>query len=609
MAIFFAYKVNIFKKVFKNTYYQNTGIRRFESPYPLRRLYGPYFPLSSYPSILIEVAMCKRRFLLAVFFISAFIIFHGVFLSDACAQEEGFLKAKIEKIEGLKKNSEDEIKIVLRNFDVPKEIGFVKEIHVPSVPASKMVINIQDLHCNYQAQKNIAAILDYLVRTYNLKVVSVEGGSGKIDTKFYKDLPDKKIKEQVADYFLREARINGTEYYAITTEDDIALYGAEDEKYYDQNLDAFLKALPQREVILENIALLENGLNILKNRIYNKKLKELDDRVVAYENGEVGFEDYIAYVVGLYPENKFRREFTQLPQLYDSILLKNKLDLKEAEKQRNELIDLLTKSLGRLELEDFLKVTVEFKAKTLDAVVYHNTIKKLYDGMQSKSKSFDRAWPDLAKYVEYLNKHETLDKFMLFTELDKLLDSIKDQLYTSYTQKKLDQNLRLIRLARNLFSTKLLNKDLVYVKKYRDQFSAKEMRKFIETESRRLKIEATLPGEEELAGMEKTLPDIENFYYYASKRNEILAQNTLSGMEKEGQAVGVLVTGGFHTDGIGDYFKENRIVYAVICPVIDKLEDDDQRYIDALKGKKTPFERMMENENTPARDIYFDEKE
>lgn len=544
----------------------------------------------------------EKLLTLHIFLLSIFIIFILIAIfSVKCFAQESFLKTKVEKISATRQSSDERIKQVLRNLEIPEDIGFIKEVNVPSNPTGKMVINIQDLHCNYEAQKNIAAILEHLISTYGLKVISVEGGSGKIDTAFYKELPDAKIKEQVADYFLREARINGTEYYAITTERDISLYGAEDPKYYDKNLEAFLKALPSREKILENIAMLENGLNILKNRIYNDKLKDLDDHVVAYDNGELDFESYVKYVSSLYPEDNFKREFTQLPKLVESIEIKHTLDLDQAETQRKQLIEYLSKFLSRYDLEEFLRITVEFKAKTVDALTYHNTLKKLYDGMEKKSKTLDKEWPQLSLYIEYLNKHESLDKYGIFDELDKIAELIKNSLYTSYTQKRLDYNLRVIRLSRNLFSTKLLNRDMAVIRKYRADFNGMNMKKFIEGESRRLNLDLAIPADEELMLMEKTLPDVEDFYEYAGKRNDVLAANTVNSMDEEKEPIGILVTGGFHTEGIAEFFKEKRIIYAVVAPKVENIEEDDTRYINALQGKKTPFEEQLERENKLAK--------
>ncbi|MBI4846153.1 MAG: hypothetical protein HY810_06760, partial [Candidatus Omnitrophica bacterium] len=58
---------------------------------------------------------------------------------------------------------------------------------------------------------------------------------------------------------------------------------------------------------------------------------------------------------------------------------------------------------------------------------------------------------------------------------------------------------------------------------------------------------------------------------------------------------------GFHTEGIAEFFKEKRIIYAVVAPKVENIEEDDTRYINALQGKKTPFEEQLERENKLAK--------
>ena len=216
---------------------------------------------------------------------------------------------------------------------------------------------------------------------------------------------------------------------------------------------------------------MENDLNILKGKIYNKKLRELDDHIVAYDNGSLAFEEYILYMSKEYSKDKLKRDFKVVNQLIESIAIKNTLSLDIAEKQRKELIDYLTKNLSRFDLEEFLRATIDFKAKDMDSLSYHNVLRKLYNNMDKKPGILGSTWGDLDKYIEYLNKHETLDKFKLFSEIDKLVERIKNSHYTSYTQKSLDHNLRVIRLSRSLFATKLLTRELGIIKKYRADFN------------------------------------------------------------------------------------------------------------------------------------------
>ena len=45
----------------------------------------------------------------------------------------------------------------------------------------QLVIQIQDLHCNYEVQQNIAALLDHLAKVYGVKLVTVEGASQPVN--------------------------------------------------------------------------------------------------------------------------------------------------------------------------------------------------------------------------------------------------------------------------------------------------------------------------------------------------------------------------------------------------------------------------------------------
>ena len=197
-------------------------------------------------------------------------------------------------------------------------------------------------------------------------------------------------------------------------------------------------------------------------------------------------------------------------------------------------------------------------------------------------------------YIVYLNKSENLDKYMLFVQIDKLVERVKNTFYTSYTQKKLDKNLRTIRLARNLFSTKLLNRDLRYVEKYRSEFNSKKLTRFIKAEGRRLKLDLPIP--EDLDLIEKTLPEVEDFYYYAGRRNDVLAGNSLASMNSEGDNIGILVTGGF---GGRHYPEAEEITYVprIKTPVLMLNGRYDMSFI--LEKQVKPFFDLL---GTPQED-------
>ena len=69
--------------------------------------------------------------------------------------------------------------IDLNKVSMPEEFGTIKEVHKTPLlynKDAKMIFHIQDVHANYEAQKNLANILEYLIMTYGVNLILVEGG-------------------------------------------------------------------------------------------------------------------------------------------------------------------------------------------------------------------------------------------------------------------------------------------------------------------------------------------------------------------------------------------------------------------------------------------------
>ncbi|MDO8535723.1 MAG: hypothetical protein Q7S30_01750, partial [Candidatus Omnitrophota bacterium] len=133
---------------------------------------------------------------------------------------------------------------------IPRDIATVKEVYSPfrdperhgeqhALSGSrndnpKTIIQIQDAHSSLGAQESISSILDSLVTNYDLKLIAIEGSSGYIDTSFLKTFPDEKIRSQTAKYLVKEGRMSAGEFFSITSNKPIALYGIEDKPLYKE---------------------------------------------------------------------------------------------------------------------------------------------------------------------------------------------------------------------------------------------------------------------------------------------------------------------------------------------------------------------------------------
>jgi len=88
------------------------------------------------------------------------------------------------------------------------------------------------------------------------------------------------------------------------------------------------------------------------------------------------------------------------------------------------------------------------------------------------------------------------------------------------------------------------------------------------------------------------------FYDIALKRDDRLVKNLLDGMNAIGKDKAILVSGGFHTDGIKKMLREKGISYVVILPKVSPaysetkyaslMLDENTPYLDFFKKRKAP---------------------
>ncbi len=121
---------------------------------------------------------------------------------------------------------------------LPESLGQVKRMYQGR--SDRIVVHIQDAHVNEEAQHNIAAILDYFAQNHQLQLVNLEGAEGELYTSLFTAFPNKKARQNIADYFLKAGRLTGPEYLAIVERPDMVLFGVEDRAIYEKNRNAYL---------------------------------------------------------------------------------------------------------------------------------------------------------------------------------------------------------------------------------------------------------------------------------------------------------------------------------------------------------------------------------
>lgn len=172
-------------------------------------------------------------------------------------------------------------------FSIPASWGKITD----SFPGDGVkIICLEDLHCNYPVQKNLAKIIQRLVKETGVHLAGVEGAVESVNLSLLADFPLPKIRAEVGDYFLRQGMISGVEYFAVTHPGALRLEGIEQPELYQSSL-----KMARRIVSAEAQGLcvdLRERLRVLKPIQGNSRLRRAEALKIAFLNGRLNFRDY-----------------------------------------------------------------------------------------------------------------------------------------------------------------------------------------------------------------------------------------------------------------------------------------------------------------------------
>ncbi|MDD5496688.1 MAG: hypothetical protein PHP46_06280, partial [Candidatus Omnitrophica bacterium] len=496
-------------------------------------------------------------------------------------------------------------------FTLPEYLGQVKYSWSPTPrrgqPSDKglargeyeslpsVVIHIQDAHCNYAAQHRIAEIIQYLHKEYGLGMVNLEGGARDYDLSIFTNISDKAIRDKVADSFVKDGLVSGAEYFAINNPEKVTLWGIEDVGLYLENLNIYRESLKHKEEVDRQLKALNHLLSNLKVHIYSKDLVDFDLNYTAYKGGNLGFREYLAYLV-----SRARDEAIDIKQYENIYLLQNSLkeedgiDFKKATIERDSLVDMLQKKLSRNALEELVLKTLEFKTGKLSQHNFYNYILG-----KAKLVSIDMgSFSELQKYIAYIAIHAAVDRTKIFEEVNHLEDAIKSSLYENDSQKELSQLSKNLALLKNIFNISLSKDDYRYYQANESSFDMRNYTRFISRYAGIYNITATL--DDGIERIDQYREDISSFYECSLKRDRAFLGNIKfdeQGTRVKGQGSenrgAIIVTGGFHTENLCELFKKSGISYVSIMPNFRNKDGYECLYFRLLAGELTALQKRL----------------
>ncbi|MBU1127636.1 MAG: hypothetical protein KKE01_00955 [Candidatus Omnitrophica bacterium] len=485
-----------------------------------------------------------------------------------------------------------DLPLMVEDIGIAIDSGTIKSRH--QTGGDKVIIHIQDAHCNYEAQQNINRILEQLSAECGVNMISVEGAEGIVDTSWFRAFPDAEIRKEVATYFMKKGELTGAEFFSIISDNyGGTIFGAESREAYIKNLKAFTATYPYKPM-MENFFLDTRTIaNRLKAIIYSKKLKALDLKIRAFDSKDIKLGAFAAYLDKCIRENRISlTDYPDFKKLVDTLEYEGKIDFDIVDQERGQYIDFLSKKLSKEEMTELVTHSIKFKKGHIKAVEFYTYLR---DIARKQTIPMLQKYPNLFYYYIYTKLYDGIDNEKLFKEIREIEISLKNKLFEDDTERALDKYAEMLDMYVNLVNIELTNDDYELFEKYMSEFSVHDIVEFLSGLCAGYNLNYvidTVPAQ-----ISENIPNMVDFYEIAMKRDKALVDNTLAQMEKGKENVSVLIAGGFHTRGMKDLLAKRGVSYVVVMPKITK--DVETPYIKVLTNQRTSLADIITESAMP----------
>ena len=508
-------------------------------------------------------------------------------------------------------------------FQIPAELASVEEIYeAPPQEDPKLILHIQNAHGNYEAQSKIKQLLEYLNSQYGFDLLFVEGAAEELNADLLKLFPEKEHNIQLADYLTKQGELTGAELYLMDAPESVRAVGIENQELYRANYEAFRAIHENRDRTDDFMMETEQKLETIASRIFSSDTRRILSEWKKFEEGHRDFLPFVRQlandskkILGVDLESLFSQvEWPQMTRLLVLQSMERELNRTLAEKEREALLGFLAekgipeglirqvRELG----EKKISMTRLDEAKTDHRHLPRYLLERLIEEAGPKGFQFHQ-YPSFSLYAGYLIIQSELESRALFTEIERMFRKILDELTVTELEKNLLELFRDSGLLKKLFHLELMRTEwarayyrrnwiepsnishrLVTLRSEMEslfRFQSDEKNPAITT----MQASQVLKGErkDEL----KRLFDLAFHFYDLARQREVVFYETMRNeMKRSEKNKAVLITGGFHTEGLSEIFRREQVSYGTLMPRMTQ-EIDNVNYISTmLETRSTMFD-------------------
>jgi len=501
-----------------------------------------------------------------------------------------------------------------KSLDIPAEFGQVTDTVIGS-PSLPTFIHIQSAHGNYGAEKNIENILGSIAKNSSVSLMLLEGAASKLQPELLRIFPKHPdFNRKITDKLMQEGYITGPENFLINQKpkgtgrhlmsSSFAGFGIEDLAAYKKDREAFINVVENEKTAEKFLGSLRATIDKRFSSKLNKDLLNLVRQEEAFGSGTVSFEGWLkvlgeasrkhlkldlsdAFYQDQYP---FLIRYYRLQTIGSKINREKAMTefqpfIKELEERKisKEIVELFRKEAG-MSSPGALTSPEERAGPVLDsrfrgndpkAIKGYSPLRHAFDeAFEKLPKDFSmKSWPDWTLYAQHLILMQEMEGKGLHEETVLLKDKIETTLAKTDDEKEYLAAVRQLYLLRRLFSLELTRSE------YEELLTLSQSRQA--AKSQRGGMETLYPGDLPVFQAAMT------FYATAVVRENIMFVNALKRMKEQKQDRAVIVTGGFHTDGLKELAKSKGCSYLQITPRINEItKRDHEIYLKSILGTR-----------------------
>ncbi len=474
-----------------------------------------------------------------------------------------------------------------QRIEIPSELGSIKEVFTPqrdqaarAVPsASSTIIHLEDAHGSVEAQLHQEEILRHLQKQYGLNTIFVEGGLGDLNPELLRFFKDNAQNQKLIDKLTENGLVGGVERFLSSdggwrraegvtadTPSVTKAYGVEEAALYRRELELFREVYAGKASSDEFLKASRQKLLAQSAASFNPELKTFFREWLF--QAEVR-EDILSHLSFLqkYAEATLRLDLTNAREQYDWPMLVRFFKLKELEKLTGGRME----EGGGRELEQLLvwlkeKRLAEFVGffQRFDAILHslsspqgEQDLRTFLEDFYSKAAplgfKFDD-YPVLSKRMGRMILSQEIQTEALLTEMEKLNAKILEALAKTPEERAGVAEYQEYLMLKKLFSLELTRGE--YQQMLAQRATGNAQRGKLTSSALRVARCAL------------------RFYEIAKQREDAIFKNMLAKMKEIKQPNAVLITGGFHSEGLAEVMKAKGFSYVRMAPRISGPVDD-----------------------------------